>query len=134
MLEAAGFYENCIVVDSTIAAAQRPRLKRFSGEMLNEAKVAKLEQSIRDYQAMGITVILVELPVNELYSFFEAEFLEDYHREVKRVVEETKVGFIPLADAPELTGEHYRNLDHVNCHGAVLYTRFLNQRLQEMLL
>jgi hypothetical protein len=123
-----GFYPSEDIYNKTIYNNDVNFYKPFLQETFAIEKVEELITLAKKYKEKNIHILFYEIPTFKLKAFFSKEYMTDYASSLQLI---RKNGFEIIPYKTEMDSTCFRNIDHLNNKGAVIYTRCLIQSLKE---
>ena len=113
-----------------------PKIEREIEHLFTPLKKEKFNSEKADYllkfseklKNSGINIVYFELPTNKLENYYTPEYLSDYNKFKQKV----KSKYLFFDNKLKLENKYFRNLDHINTQGALIYTKTLIQEIKTL--
>jgi hypothetical protein len=106
----------------------------FLGFSPDPERVASLQRMITSLADQGITVVIVDMPINPSalgYYGGEVEY-QEYHTFLQQTVEEAGGIYIPALTTDSIPLDGWSNRHHLNIYGAPVFSRYLGHALAQL--
>ena len=110
-----GFYRSD---EQTSTVKEKKEITPYIGwkfQEFKENKMVYLQQLATALKTKGITVVFFSLPGNKTNSFFSSTYMSHYRQAESRLKNDWK--FFDVSSL-QMDSSTYRNIDHINTHGA----------------
>jgi len=109
------------VFDARVEQTTRGLYEPLVDAQLSSSRMEQLVGWLETLEEEGVRVVVIDIPTFRMAEFFDDAVVEGHARFLDRLGESHLV----VRGGPELTSQHFRNLDHMNSDGARRYTAWL---------
>jgi hypothetical protein len=114
-----GFVPSNNYVDDAVVNSTKHFYASFYTENFDTLKFNNLERVVEKYEVQGCSVVFFEVPTHLLKNYFSRAYYLDYLKGVNTLKRKYEV--ISISDGL-FNSRHFRNIDHMNTNGALLFT------------
>jgi hypothetical protein len=115
-----GFVIHNGIVSLNAIAKDEYNYKPFLTESFDHKKAELLKQITNSLKKKDIDVVFFELPTNQLKTYFNIKFLNQYEEELRDLGKNYTVIRI---SSKLFTIENYRDIEHINTKGSIIATK-----------
>jgi hypothetical protein len=129
IIDSKGFEKVCEYQNKIKEVKEFPIYKSIGNSEFDNKKAEYLKSLILKYSSLGIEIIVIYLPTNNLKNFFADKYKAEFQKFNEELRLNKNVKVIDVDSKLKLNDYDFRNTDHINCYGALKISRYICNKL-----